>query len=63
MLKMRAGDTAMRIATDAAPLHDGYGAIKEYRVERLMLDAKNRQIWEGTKQVRQQYFGRGFIER
>ena len=47
MLKMRAGDTAMRIATDAAPPHGGCGAIKEYRVERPMRDAKIRQIWEG----------------
>lgn len=63
MLKMRAGDVAMRIATDAVQLHGGYGYIKEYRVERLMRDAKICQIWEGTKQVHQQYIGRSFIER
>ncbi len=63
MLKMRAGDVAMRIATDAVQLHGGYGYIKDYRVERLMRDAKICQIWEGTKQVHQQYIGRSFIER
>ena len=63
MLKMRAGDVAMRIATDAVQLHGGYGYIKEYRVERLMRDAKICQIWEGTKQVHQQYIGRSFIDR
>ncbi len=63
MLKMRAGDVAMRIATDAVQLHGGYGYIKDNRVERLMRDAKICQIWEGTKQVHQQYIGRSFIER
>ena len=62
-LKMRAGDVAMQIATDAVQLHGGYGYIKEYRVERLMRDAKICQIWEGTKQVHQQYIGRSFIDR
>lgn len=63
MLKMRAGDVAMRITTDAVQLHGGYGYIKDYRVERLMRDAKICQIWEGTKQVHQQYIGRSFIDR
>jgi len=63
MLKMRAGDVAMRVATDAVQLHGGYGYIKEYRVERLMRDAKICQIWEGTKQVHQQFIGRSFIDR
>jgi len=56
-------DLAMRIATDAVQLHGGYGYIKDYRVERLMRDAKICQIWEGTKQVHQQYIGRSFIDR
>ena len=63
MLKMRAGDVAMRVATDAVQLHGGYGYIKDYRVERLMRDAKICQIWEGTKQVHQQYIGRSFTDR
>ena len=36
MLKMRASDLAMRIATEAVQLHGGYGYIKEFRVERLI---------------------------
>ena len=63
MLKMRASDLAMRIATDAVQLHGGYGYIKEYRVERLMRDAKVTQIWEGTNQVHRQLIGRSFLER
>jgi len=63
MLKMRASDLAMRIATEAVQLHGGYGYIKEYRVERLMRDAKITQIWEGTNQIHRQLIGRSFIDR
>ena len=63
MLKMRAADLAMRIATDAVQLHGGYGYCKDYRVERLMRDAKICQIWEGTNQVHRQLIGRSFIEK
>jgi alkylation response protein AidB-like acyl-CoA dehydrogenase len=63
MLKMRASDLAMRIATDAVQLHGGYGYIKDYRVERLMRDAKITQIWEGTNQIHRQFIGRSFIKR
>ena len=61
MLKLRASDLAMRIATEAVQLHGGYGYIKEYRVERLLRDAKITQIWEGTNQIHRQLIGRSFI--
>ena len=60
MLKMRASDLAMRISTDAVQLFGGYGYTKDYRVERLMRDAKITQIWEGTDQVHRQISGRSF---
>src|SRR5258707_2841775 len=63
MLKLRASDLAMRIATEAVQLHGGYGYIKDYRVERLMRDAKITQIWEGTNQIHRQLIGRSFIDR
>ena len=63
MLKMRAADIAMRIATDAVQLHGGYGYIKDFRVERLMRDAKITQIWEGTNQIHRQLIGRSFLKR
>ncbi len=63
MLKLRASDLAMRIATEAVQLHGGYGYIKEYRVERLLRDAKITQIWEGTNQIHRQLIGRAFIAR
>jgi alkylation response protein AidB-like acyl-CoA dehydrogenase len=61
--KLRASDTAMRIATEAVQLHGGYGYCKDTRVERLMRDAKITQIWEGTNQVHRQLIGRSFIEK
>ena len=63
MVKMRASDLAMRIATDAVQLYGGYGYTKDYRVERLMRDAKITQIWEGTNQVHRQMIGRSFIRK
>jgi alkylation response protein AidB-like acyl-CoA dehydrogenase len=63
MLKMRASDVAMRITTDAVQLHGGYGYCKDYRVERLMRDAKITQIWEGTNQIHRQFIGRSFLRK
>lgn len=63
MLKLRASDVAMRIATEAVQLHGGYGYCKDYRVERLLRDAKITQIWEGTNQIHRQFIGRSFIAR
>jgi len=63
MLKMRASDLAMRISTEAVQLFGGYGYTKDYRVERLLRDAKITQIWEGTNQIHRQIIGRSFIQR
>jgi alkylation response protein AidB-like acyl-CoA dehydrogenase len=49
--KCFAGDTAMRVTTDAVQLLGGYGYIKEFPVERMMRDAKITQIYEGTNQI------------
>jgi acyl-CoA dehydrogenase len=61
MAKMRATDLAMRAATDAVQMYGGYGYCADYRVERLMRDAKITQIWEGTNQVHRQLVGRSFV--
>lgn len=61
MLKMRASDLAVRISTDAVQLFGGYGYTKDFRVERLMRDAKITQIWEGTNQIHRQLVGRSFL--
>ncbi len=49
--KCFAGDTAMRVTTDAVQLLGGYGYIKEFPLERMMRDAKITQIYEGTNQI------------
>jgi alkylation response protein AidB-like acyl-CoA dehydrogenase len=63
MAKLRASDLAMRMTTEAVQMHGGYGYCREYRVERLMRDAKITQIWEGTNQIHRQLIGRSFAER
>lgn len=63
MLKMRASDLAMRISTQAVQLLGGYGYTRDYRVERLMRDAKVTQIWEGANELHRQIIGRGFATR
>ena len=61
ILKMRASDIAMRMTTEAVQFLGGYGYCADYRVERLMRDAKITQIWEGTNQIHRQLIGRSFI--
>jgi alkylation response protein AidB-like acyl-CoA dehydrogenase len=63
MAKLRASDLAMRLTTEAVQMHGGYGYCCDYRVERLMRDAKITQIWEGTNQVHRQLIGRSFVEK
>ncbi|MCB1742321.1 MAG: acyl-CoA dehydrogenase family protein [Gammaproteobacteria bacterium] len=61
--KLRASDLAMRMTTEAVQMHGGYGYCSDFRVERLMRDAKITQIWEGTNQVHRQLIGRSFQSR
>lgn len=63
MAKMRASDLAMRITTEAVQMHGGYGYCRDFRVERLMRDAKVTQIWEGTNQIHRQLIGRSFARK
>jgi acyl-CoA dehydrogenase len=49
--KRFAADTAMEVTTEAVQVFGGYGFIKEYKVEKLMRDAKIMQLYEGTSQI------------
>ncbi|MDR4890250.1 acyl-CoA dehydrogenase [Fredinandcohnia sp. QZ13] len=51
MSKLFAGDTAMKVTTDAVQIFGGYGYTKDYPVERYMRDAKITQIYEGTQEI------------
>ena len=51
MSKLFAGDTAMKVTTDAVQIFGGYGYTKDYPVERYFRDAKITQIYEGTQEI------------
>ncbi|WP_335871442.1 acyl-CoA dehydrogenase [Bacillus sp. 2205SS5-2] len=51
MSKLMAGDTAMKVTTEAVQIYGGYGYTKDYPVERYMRDAKITQIYEGTQEI------------
>lgn len=51
MSKLMAGDTAMKVTTEAVQVFGGYGYTKDYPVERFMRDAKITQIYEGTQEI------------
>lgn len=51
MAKLYASETASFCANKAIQIHGGYGYMKEYKVERLLRDAKITEIYEGTSEV------------
>jgi alkylation response protein AidB-like acyl-CoA dehydrogenase len=60
--KCFAGDTAMKVTTDAVQLLGGYGYMREYPVERMMRDAKITQIYEGTNQIQRVVIARNVLK-
>ena len=61
--KLVAGDTAMRVTTDAVQVLGGYGYVSEYPVERMMRDAKITQLYEGTQQIQRLIVARQLLRR
>jgi Acyl-CoA dehydrogenases len=61
MCKLVAGDTAMRVTTDAVQVLGGYGYIDEFPVERMMRDAKITQLYEGTQQIQRLIIARDLL--
>jgi alkylation response protein AidB-like acyl-CoA dehydrogenase len=61
--KLIAGDTAMRVTTDAVQVLGGYGYVTEYPVERMMRDAKITQVYEGTQQIQRMIVARHLLRR
>jgi alkylation response protein AidB-like acyl-CoA dehydrogenase len=59
--KLVAGDTAMRVTTDAVQVLGGYGYIEDYPVERMMRDAKITQLYEGTQQIQRLIVARSLL--
>jgi len=63
MCKLKCGDVAMRVTTDAVQVLGGYGYSVDYPVERMMRDAKITQIYEGTQQIQRLVISRALVGR
>jgi alkylation response protein AidB-like acyl-CoA dehydrogenase len=63
MAKLKCGDVAMRVTTDAVQFLGGFGYSCEYPVERMMRDAKITQIYEGTQQIQRIVIARSMVGR
>jgi alkylation response protein AidB-like acyl-CoA dehydrogenase len=61
MAKLKCGDTAMSVTTDAVQILGGFGYSTEYPVERMMRDAKITQIYEGTQQIQRLVISRSVV--
>src|SRR5881409_622304 len=62
MAKLKCGDVAMAVTTDAVQILGGYGYIKEYPAERFMRDAKITQIYEGTQEIQRVVIAREMLK-
>lgn len=62
MSKLFAGDTAMKVTTEAVQIFGGYGYTKDYPVERFMRDAKITQIYEGTQEIQRLVISRALLK-
>jgi alkylation response protein AidB-like acyl-CoA dehydrogenase len=63
MAKLKCGDVAMSVTTDAVQILGGFGYSTEYPVERMMRDAKITQIYEGTQQIQRIVIARKMVGR
>lgn len=61
MCKLKCGDVAMSVTTDAVQVLGGFGYSVEYPVERMMRDAKITQIYEGTQQIQRLVISRALV--
>ena len=61
MAKLKCGDVAMSVTTDAVQVLGGFGYSTDYPVERMMRDAKITQIYEGTQQIQRLVIARSLV--
>ena len=61
MAKLIASETAMSVTTGVVQLFGGYGYTRDYPVERMMRDAKNTEIYEGTSEVQRMVIARSVL--
>lgn len=62
MAKLFASEMAMKHTVEAVQIHGGYGYIQEYRVERLMREAKITQLYEGTSEIQRMVISRALLK-
>lgn len=58
-----AAETSTRTALDAIQIMGGYGYMREFKVEKLMRDAKLLEIGAGTSEIRRLIIARDIIEK
>ncbi len=63
LAKLKCGDVAMSVTTDAVQVLGGFGYSADYPVERMMRDAKITQIYEGTQQIQRLVIARALVGR
>jgi butyryl-CoA dehydrogenase len=61
MAKLFASEVAMKHTVEAVQIHGGYGYIQEYKVERLMREAKITQLYEGTSEIQKMVISRALL--
>jgi alkylation response protein AidB-like acyl-CoA dehydrogenase len=61
MAKLFAGETAVKVASEAVQIHGGYGFIKDYPVEKYYRDAKLCTIGEGTSEIQRLVIARELL--
>lgn len=59
MAKLYCSEAASRVANKSLQLHGGYGYIKDYKVERLVRDARITEIYEGTSEIQRTVISSG----
>lgn len=62
MAKLFASEMAMRHTVEAVQIFGGYGYMAEYRVERLMREAKITQLYEGTSEIQRLVIARQLLK-
>ncbi|MDB4896964.1 MAG: acyl-CoA dehydrogenase, short-chain specific [Firmicutes bacterium] len=62
MAKLFASEMAMKQTVEAVQIHGGYGYMAEYRVERLMREAKITQLYEGTSEIQRMVLAKQLLK-
>ena len=62
MAKLRASETAVRVAEECVQIHGGYGFVKDYPAEKLYRDVKLLTIGEGTSEIQRLVIARQYLD-